>query len=103
MYIVHTLHFGLKSKYFVLHSTTVHKKNSTIGTSVDFPEPPGTASTVTFTKDTFSPDLQISEGVLEHTNARGPQFQKILRDLSYCFCTGRKGAYVPIQHIRRTE
>jgi hypothetical protein len=39
MYIVHTLHFDVKSKYFV-HSTTVHKKNSTVGTRVDFPEPP---------------------------------------------------------------
>ena len=42
-YIVHTpstLHFGVKSKYFE-HSTTVHKKNSTVGTRVDFPDPPG--------------------------------------------------------------
>jgi hypothetical protein len=31
MYIVHTLHFGVKSKYIV-HSTTVHKKNSAVGT-----------------------------------------------------------------------
>jgi hypothetical protein len=39
MYIVHTLDFGVKTKYFV-HCTTVHKKNSTVGTRIDFPESP---------------------------------------------------------------
>jgi len=55
-------------------------------------EVPGTVSTRTYTKDTFCPDLPISEGVSEHTNACGlPQLQKILPDLSYCFCTWKDG------------
>jgi hypothetical protein len=56
------------------------------------PDLPGTVSTRTYTKDTFCPDLPISEGVLEHTNARGlPQLQEILPDLSCCFCTWKEG------------
>jgi hypothetical protein len=46
----------------------------------------------TYTKDTFCPDLPISEGVSEHTNACGLlQLQMILPDLSYCFCTWKEG------------
>lgn len=43
-FLTQKVHFGVKSKHFVLHSTTVHKKNSTIGIRVDFPEPPVVSS-----------------------------------------------------------
>jgi hypothetical protein len=63
--------------------------------------PGSTISTRTYTKDTFvCPDLPISEGVSEHTNACGlPQLRKILQDLSFCFCTWKEGCLLITSNV----